>query len=118
MSNPNPNPPPAPPQPAPAVSGRVAAAVALLTAGATVIGSLTGVLPSAISAFKAKDSSTSQITAIDQRLKLVEEAGPQIEALEKTPRELAEDMRERIRDAERSGEDVRDLKLRQRDLEL
>ena len=62
--------------------------------------------------------SSAQLDTIDQRLKLVEDVLPTVEAIKKSAGDLSESMRRQLSDAQRAGEDVKELRERQRELEL
>ena len=95
-----------------------ATTIALLTSIGACVASYSGVITDLKDAGLIGSQSSAQIDTIDQRLKLVEDVLPQVEAIKKSASDLSETMRQRIFDAQRAGEDVQDLKGRQRELEL
>ena len=92
--------------------------IAWITAAGTAAAAWMGVIGNLKDTVGLGGQASAQIDTIDQRLKLVEDVIPQVEAIKKTAEAVAETMRQRIFDAQRAGEDVKDLKARQRELEL
>lgn len=95
-----------------------ATTVALLASIGACVATYTGAIKDLKDAGMIGGQSSAQIDTIDQRLKTVEDVMPTVEAIKKSASDLAETVRRQLSDAQRAGEDVRDLKARQRELEL
>ncbi|SMC32356.1 hypothetical protein SAMN06297251_10121 [Fulvimarina manganoxydans] len=103
-----------PPAPRAFAWGTVAA---VLTAIAALVASTGGFVSNISDAWDTGSQSSAQIDTIDQRLKIVEEIVPQIEAVRATAERLSDDMKTRIVEAQRAGQDVSELRQSQRELE-
>ena len=104
------------------VSGHIVVLTGLVAAVGGVLATASGGVQGVVDFFQAGDQTTSQISALDERLRLIEKAEKErLTAAEKDKAEagrLAREIEKQIEAGQRSGSDVVGLQVRLRDVEL